>query len=205
MTEQELVARAKAGDHAAFEQLIYQNQTRIYNLALRMVGDPDDALDLSQEAFLNAWKGLPSFNGDSAFSTWLYRLASNACLDFLRSKKRRQDTIGSAFSLDDEDAPAPPADQSLRPEERLERKERSAALHRALSNLPHHHRQVLVMRELSGLSYQEISQVLELDLGTVKSRLTRARTALKKLLLTDGNFFSHTASIPSEENRQERK
>ena len=205
MTEQELVARARAGDHAAFEQLIRDNQSRIYNLTLRMVGDPEDALDLSQEAFLNAWKGLPSFKGDSSFSTWLYRLASNACLDFLRSKKRRQDTIGSAFSLDDETAPPPPADHALKPEEHLERKERRAALHRSLARLPDHHRQVLVMRELSGLSYQEISDVLELDLGTVKSRLTRARTALKKLLLTDGNFFSHGPSIPSEENRQERK
>lgn len=205
MTEQELVARAKAGDHTAFEQLIHDNEKRIYNLTLHMVGNPDDALDLSQETFLNAWKGLSSFKGDSAFSTWLYRLASNACLDFLRSKKRRQDTIGSAFSLDDEEAPPPPPDESLRPEEHLERKERSAALHRAMNKLPSHHRQVLVMRELSGLSYQEISDVLELDLGTVKSRLTRARTALKKLLLLDGNFFSHAASIPTEEKQQERK
>lgn len=205
MLQQELIARAKAGDHAAFEQLIRDNEKRIYNLTLRMVGNPDDALDLSQEAFLNAWKGLPSFQGDSSFSTWLYRLASNACLDFLRSKKRRQDTIGSAFSLDDEDSPPPPADESLRPEEHLERKERSTALHRALNNLPAHHRQVLVMRELSGLSYQEISDVMELDLGTVKSRLTRARAALKKLLLADGNFFSHAASIPSEEKQQKRK
>ncbi len=199
MTEQELVARAKNGDQDAFEQLVRDNEKRIYNLTLRMVGDPEDALDLSQEAFLNAWKGLASFKGDSAFSTWLYRLASNACLDFLRSKKRRQDTTGSPLSLDDEDAPPPPSDDTSRPDLQLERKERTLALHRALDALPPHHRQVLVMRELSGLSYQEISQALDLDLGTVKSRLTRARIALKKILSEDGNFFSPPPSIPTEQ------
>ena len=205
MTEQELVQRAKAGDQDAFAQLVRDNEKRVYNLALRMVGDPDDALDLSQEAFLNAWKGLGGFKGDSAFSTWVYRLASNVCLDFLRAKKRRQELVDPAHSLDDQDASTPPVDEGLRPDEQLERKERSASLHRALGDLPDHHRQILVMRELSGLSYQEISQVLKLDLGTVKSRLTRARTALRKLLLADGNFFTHSASIPSEECKPKRK
>ena len=203
MTEPELIARAKQGDHSAFEQLVRENEKRIYNLTLRMVGNPEDALDLSQEAFLNAWKGLASFKGDSAFSTWLYRLASNACLDFLRSKKRRQDTTGSPLSLDDEEAPPPPADDSSRPDLQLERKERVQALHRALDGLPIHHKQVLVMRELSGLSYQEISDTLNLDLGTVKSRLTRARLALKKILSEDGNFFSSSPSISTEQ--KERK
>ena len=203
MSEPELVARAKQGDQAAFEQLVRDNEKRIYNLTLRMVGNPEDALDLSQEAFLNAWKGLGSFKGDSAFSTWLYRLASNACLDFLRSRKRRQDTTGSPLSLDDEEAPPPPADDSARPDLQLERKERTQALHRALDALPVHHRQVIVMRELSGLSYQEISEALELDLGTVKSRLTRARLALKKILSEDGNFFTSSPSISTEQ--KERK
>lgn len=202
MNEPELVARAKQGDQAAFEQLVRDNEKRIYNLTLRMVGNPEDALDLSQEAFLNAWKGLNSFKGDSAFSTWLYRLASNACLDFLRSKKRRQDTTGSSLSLDDEEAPPPPADDSARPDLQLERKERAQALHRALDALPVHHRQVIVMRELSGLSYQEISEALELDLGTVKSRLTRARLALKKILSEDGNFFTASSSISTEQNER---
>lgn len=203
MTEQELVARAKQGDQTAFDQLVRDNEKRIYNLTLRMVGNPDDALDLSQEAFLNAWKGLASFQGNSSFSTWLYRLASNACLDFLRSRKRRQDSTGSPLSLDDEASPPPPADDRAQPDAQLERKERTLALHRALDALPPHHRQILVMRELSGLSYQEISAALELDMGTVKSRLTRARLALKKILSEDGNFFSPSPSISTEQ--KERK
>ena len=201
MIEQELVSMAKNGNHSAFEQLIHDNESRIYNLIFRMVGNTEDAMDLSQETFLNAWKGLSSFNGDSAFSTWLYRLASNVCLDFLRSKKRRQDTLGTPLSLDDEDAPPTPADPALKPDEHLERKERSLALYRALAELPEHHSQILILRELSGLSYQEISSTLELDLGTVKSRLTRARFALKKVLMEDGNFFILTSSNPSSEEK----
>lgn len=198
MTEQELVDLAKAGDQGAFEQLVRANEKRVYNLALRMVGSPEDALDLSQEAFLNAWKGLASFKGDSSFSTWLYRLTSNACLDFLRARQRRQKVLGSPVSLDDDEAPSPPAPDSAGPEAQLERRERQRALSRALDALPPHHRQILVLRELSGLSYQELSDTLELDLGTVKSRLTRARLALKKFLQEDGNFFAPSPSIHTD-------
>ena len=198
ITESELVTRAKAGDQDAFEQLVRDNEKRIYNLALRMVGSPEDALDLSQEAFLNAWKGLASFQGNSSFSTWLYRLASNACLDFLRARKRRQAAMGPPLSLDDADAAPPPADERFQPDLQLACRERASALRRAMDALPPHHRQVLVLRELSGLSYQELSDVLQLDMGTVKSRLTRARVSLKKILYEDGNFFSPTSSIPTK-------
>ena len=89
MTEAELIARAKAGDPGAFEQLVLDNQNRVYSLALRMLGDPEDAQDAAQEAFLNAWRALPTFKGESSFSTWVYRLTSNACIDHLRRRKRR--------------------------------------------------------------------------------------------------------------------
>ena len=91
MTEAELIARAKAGDQGAFEQLVLDNQNRVYSLALRMLGDPEDAQDAAQEAFLNAWRALPTFKGESSFSTWVYRLTSNACIDHLRRRKRRRD------------------------------------------------------------------------------------------------------------------
>ena len=203
-TEQELVERAKRGDPDAFGQLVTDNEKRIYNLALRMTGSPEDAAELAQEAFLNAWRGLHRFQGESSFATWLYRLATNLCLDHLRTQKRRTQSMGPALSLDDEEnGPVQVADQQLQPQEAVERSERRRALERGLASLPDHHRQVLIMRELSGLSYQEIAQVLDLDLGTVKSRIARARLSLRKILLEDGNFFDSPASMEIERHRKE--
>ena len=194
MTEQELIRRAKQGDHSAFEQLLRNNQDRVFSLAFRMVNNREDAADLAQEAFLKAWQGLRTFQGESAFSTWVYRLTTNVCIDFLRKQKRRQD-IEPVVSLDDlEVSWAQPADHSQDPQRRLEREEMSRAVARGLEQLPDHQRQVLVMRELSGLSYQEIAEKLDLDLGTVKSRIARARLALRKILLTEGNLFDRPPS-----------
>ena len=193
MTDRELVARAGAGDQEAFEQLVRDNQNRVYSLAVRLVGDREEAADLAQEAFLKAWQGLSSFQGESSFSTWIYRLTTNVCIDYLRRKKRRQE-VEPAVSLDDEDSGwAEPADAGQDPQRKLEA-ERSRALSRGLERLPEHQRQVLVMRELSGLSYQEIGAATGLDLGTVKSRIARARLALRKILLEDGNFFDRPSS-----------
>ena len=204
MTDQELAARARDGDQDAFEQLVRDNENRIYTLALRMTGSREDALDLAQDAFFQAWKALPTFQGESSFATWLYRLATNLCLDHLRAQKRRTQSMGPALSLDDEaNGPVQVADQQLQPQEAVERSERRRALERGLASLPDHHRQVLIMRELSGLSYQEIAQVLDLDLGTVKSRIARARLSLRKILLEDGNFFDSPASMEIERHRKE--
>ena len=194
MTEQELVARARAGDDEAFAQLMRDNETRIYNLTLRMTGNPEDAMDLAQEAFLNAWRGLKFFKGDSAFSTWVYRLASNACIDFLRRKKRRQD-VDLPMPTDEEDDSQPDVpDDRFRPELELERQELRRAVAHGLMQLSDEHRQVLVMRELNGLSYQEIADVLDLEAGTVKSRIARARISLRKILLKSGNFSDPPSS-----------
>lgn len=201
-TEQELVARAREGDERAFEQLVADNEKRVYNLCRRLAGNPEDGAELAQEAFLNAWRGLASFQGDSSFSTWLYRLASNACIDLLRKRKRRQERENFC-SLDDEEAGwLEPAAPGAGPEEELERKERRQALERELRALPDHQREILVMRDVSGLSYQEIGELLSLDLGTVKSRLARARLALKKRLQENGNFFAQSASKPLEETKR---
>ena len=188
MTEQELIARAKAGDDEAFAQLMRDNEKRIYNLTLRMTENPEDAMDLAQEAFLNAWRGLKFFKGDSAFSTWVYRLASNACIDHLRRKKRRQD-IDLPMPADEEDDSQPDIpDERFQPEQELERQELRRAVADGLEQLSDEHRQVLVMREINGLSYQEIADVLDLEAGTVKSRIARARNSLRKILLENGNF-----------------
>lgn len=204
MTEQELVTRAKQGDQDAFAQLVEANQNKIYSLAYRMAGNPEDAADLAQEAFLRAWRTLPSFQGDSSFSTWLYRLTSNLCIDFLRREKRRKTAI-TVTSLDDEEnaAPADVPDCRFNPECELERKELRNAVGQALLKLSDEHRQVLILRELDGLSYTEIAERLELGEGTVKSRIARARLSLRNILLETGNFSPPFSSTISNNNGKE--
>ena len=205
MSEQELVRRAKAGDQDAFSQLVEANQNKIYTLAVRMTGNPEDGADLAQEAFLRAWRTLPSFQEESSFSTWLYRLTSNLCIDFLRKEKRRKTAV-TTLSLDSDEDDAPPPevpDHRFTPESELERKELRSAVDRGLAQLSDEHRQVLVLRELEGLSYTEIAAHLELEEGTVKSRIARARLALRKILLEDGNFSPPSSSNHSETKRKE--
>ena len=195
MTEQELVARARRGDESAFEALVTENEKRIYNLCRRLTGNQEDAAELTQEAFLNAWRGLGRFQGESSFSTWLYRLATNACIDFLRKEKRRQ-SLSMTVSLDDEEEARQVElpDERYAPEGALERAEARRAVAEGLERLTLEHRQVLVMREIHGLSYAEIGQVLGLEEGTVKSRIARARGALRKILTERGNLFGEPSS-----------
>lgn len=189
MTEQELVSRAKQGDQDAFAQLVEANQNRIYSLTLRMTGHPEDAADLAQDAFLRAWRTLPTFQGDSSFSTWLYRLASNLCIDFLRQEKRKKANLTVMSLDDDEDSPsAEIPDRRFTPETELQRKELRHAVGQALLQLSDEHRQVLVLREADGRSYAEIAELLGLEEGTVKSRIARARLSLRNILQKDGNF-----------------
>ena len=199
MADQELVEKARQGDMDAFEQLVLDNQNKVYALALRMVNDREEAADLAQEAFVKAWQGMKSFQGESSFATWIYRLTANLCIDWLRRQKRREG-VEPAVSLDDESSGwAEPADRDSDPQLVLEKSERGRALARGLDRLPEWQRQALVLRELSGLSYQEIGQALDIDLGTVKSRIARARLSLRKILMEDGNFFGYEPSKPSKD------
>lgn len=196
MDETELIQRAAQGDQDAFAQLLELHQNKVYGLTLRLVGSPEDAMELTQETFFNAWRGLPNFHADSKFSTWLYRLATNAAIDFLRREKRRKGLSTIPLSTDDDsDRVLDIPDQRFTPQSQLERQELQEAVHRGLGQLSDEHRQVLVLRELNGLSYTEIAQVLSIEEGTVKSRIFRARLALRKILLADGNFSTPTPSI----------
>ena len=196
MTEKELVRAAQRGDDSAFEELVRTYEKRVYHLALRMCGNVDDAYEVAQEAFLSAWKGMRFFRGDSSFSTWLYRLASNAAIDFHRRQRRQGGSDG--VSLDDEDTFLEVADPAPSPHQQAERLELRDALARGLGALSPEHRQVLLLRELQGLTYEEIAAALELDLGTVKSRIARAREKLRKYLVASGNFSGYLPSNLAE-------
>ena len=192
--EQNWITAAQAGDQSAFEQLVRLYEKRVYALTSRMCRNPADAEEAAQEAFLAAWQGLPFFRGDSSFSTWLYRLASNACVDVLRREGRHQ----AAASLDDEDATIDLPDGSLSPHDEAERSELRQQIEDGLAALPPDYRQVLILRELHQRSYDEIADILSLDLGTVKSRINRGRKRLRKILLESGNFSAPPASKQSE-------
>ena len=196
MTEKELVRAAQRGDDSAFEELVRTYEKRVYHLALRMCGNVDDAYEVAQEAFLSAWKGMRFFRGDSSFSTWLYRLTSNAAIDFLRRQRRQGGSDG--VSLDDENTFLEVADPAPSPHQQAERLELRDALARGLGALSPEHRQVLLLRELQGLTYEEIAAALELDLGTVKSRIARAREKLRKYLVASGNFSGYLPSNLAE-------
>ena len=196
MTEQELIGAARQGDEGAFEELVRQYEKRVYHLALRMCGDQEDAWEIAQEAFLSVWRGLRFFRGESAFSTWVYRLTSNAAIDYLRRQNRQKALEG--VSLDDQETLAEPQDQSPSPQRQAELGELRENLQEGLMALSAEHRQVLLLRELQGLSYEEIGRELDLDLGTVKSRIARAREKLRKILLASGNFSGWLPSNQAE-------
>ena len=190
--EQQWVEAARQGDQSAFEQLVHLYEKRVLALTTRMCKNPADAEEAAQEAFLSAWQGLPFFRGDASFSTWLYRLASNACVDLLRREGRRQSAAGT--SLNDEEVQLEVPDTAPSPQEQAERSELRQQIEAGLQALTPDHRQVLLLREMHQLSYDEIAQTLDVDVGTVKSRINRGRKQLRNFLLRSGNFSPPPAS-----------
>ena len=190
--EQQWVDAARQGDQSAFEQLVHLYEKRVLALTTRMCKNPADAEEAAQEAFLSAWQGLPFFRGDASFSTWLYRLASNACVDLLRREGRRQSAAGP--SLNDEEVQLEVPDTAPSPQEQAERSELRQQIEAGLQALTPDHRQVLLLREMHQLSYDEIAQTLDVDVGTVKSRINRGRKQLRNFLLRSGNFSPPPAS-----------
>lgn len=198
MNEKELIARLQARDEAAFEELIRQYEKKVYSLCARMCGNAEDAEEAAQDAFLALWRGIDRFRQESSLSTWIYRLASNACIDLMRRKKKGAGSV----SLDDEELFVDAVDPAPQPHEEAERRETQRLLQEGLLSLPAEYRSILLLREIEGLSYSEISATLDLELGTVKSRISRGRTLLRNFLSVNGNFFENAASKVTECNRE---
>ena len=196
MKDQEnIIARARRGDADAFEQLVVAYRDQVFRLALRMCGNEADADEVAQEAFLSAWKALPNFRGDSQFSTWLYQLTSHAAIDLMRREKRQitADDITEVSAAD----PAPS------PQQQAEQSEQREIVRDAILQLAPEQREVVVLRFMEELSYEEIGAVLTLPPGTVKSRLNRAKSQLKDILSKRGTFSAQGASYI--QNQMERR
>ncbi len=178
---------AADGDEKAFEKLMLKYERFVSTCIYPIVGNADDTMDVSQEVFLKAYRSLSSFRGESGFSTWLYRIAKNCAYDFVRKKK------GNNVSLDEQDDEGktidlPDTDVKSNPEKSAELKERSEILWAAIGKLSEEHREILVLRDINDHTYEEICDITGIEAGTVKSRIFRAREALKKLLLKE-NYF----------------
>ena len=187
----QLIERCQQGDRASFDALVQRHYALAYNVACRMLGDQDYAADATQAAFVRAYKAISRFRRDATFSTWLYRITTNVCLDHLRQHERRTQSLtllgdDADTSLEEMDIPDDTGDPGLD----IERGERQQTVREAICRLPPTHRSVLVLYDLQGCSYEQIAEVLGIPLGTVKSRLNRARHALKDELASHMELFS---------------
>ena len=179
--ESQLIADSQRGDVRAFNVLVEHYQTRLYNLCYRMLGDPDAAADVTQDAFLSAFRNIRRYRGGS-FAAWLMRIATNGCYDQLRARQRRPTSSIDAL-LDDEDhAPRQFEDVGESPDERSLRNELAGEIQRGLDQLDADQRVAIVLSDIQGFSYDEISAVTGWPLGTVKSRLSRGRAQLRNVL-----------------------
>lgn len=181
--EQTLIAAAQRGNMDAFNELVLAYQDRVYNLAYRIMGDPASASDATQEAFISAYQNIKSFRGKypSSFKSWLMRIVTNACYDELRRRKRQPVTALEDFEVDEEANPAL-ISETEGPEEYAERDAMARTLEAGIQTLPRDQRVTLVLADVQGYSYEEIAEVTDAPLGTVKSRLARARGKLRDYL-----------------------
>ena len=178
-TDEELVRRAKADDSRAFGELVSRYESKVYSLALRMVRNPEDAEDVLQDTFLRAYRGIKSFQGNSTFSTWIYRITANSAL--MRLRKRQLPTV-SIEDSDERETPINIADWAPGPVEQLLSQETQQAMSEAIDSLPPEFRQVFVLRDIEELSNSEVAEILEISIAAVKSRLHRARLKVRNRL-----------------------
>ena len=180
--ERRLVEVAQRGDVESFNELVRLFEGRVYTLCYRMLGDAESAADAAQDAFLSAFRNLRSFRGGS-FRSWMLRIATNTCYDVLRVRKRRP-SVSLDMEADDESdsSPLQIADTAESPDDFAQRRELAAAIQQGLTALPDEQRIVLILSDIQGLAYEEIAQITNSNLGTIKSRLSRGRARLREVL-----------------------
>lgn len=185
--EEKLIKMAVKGDVNAFEKIVYTYEKKIYNIAYNMFTNEQDAYDATQEVFIKLYRNIHSFKFDSSFATWLHRIAVNTCIDEYRKKKKH--IYQTAYSLDEpienEDSAVVREikDQSKTPEDKIIQNETIEDVRKAISQLKEEYKSIIILRDLNGYSYEEIAKILDCSLGTIKSRLSRARNALKNKVL----------------------
>lgn len=187
--EHHLIERCRSGDMIAFDEIVALHQNRIFNLCYWMLGNRDDASDAAQEAFVRAFRSLERFRGDASFATWLHRIAVNVSLDAAQRRKRGPLLYSDLECGGDSPPELDPVDLGQDPQAIAARRERSQSVRAAMAELPEHYRIVLVLFDLENHSYDEVAELLSLPLGTVKSRLNRARLALRDKLQSEWELF----------------
>lgn len=188
-----LLKRAQKGDIEAFQELIQIHQKNIFNLSLKMIGNYEDALELTQEVLIKLFKNLKKFKGDSKFSTWVYRITTNQCLDFLR-KNSKINNVTYVNDYESENKINEVKQDKYLPEDELIKKEENKVIQSALNHLNENHRIVIILRELNGYSYEEISKIIKEPIGTIKSRINRARIILRDFLKPNLELFKDKKS-----------
>ncbi|MHB9037484.1 MAG: RNA polymerase sigma factor [Armatimonadota bacterium] len=188
--EQALIQRCKDGDICAFDELVTRFQKRVYNFAYGIAGNYDDANDVAQEAFVRVFNSIGTFRGDANFTTWIYRIVTNVYLDERKkAKSHRQTSLDEYIDLDENSVSRQIVDESPLPDDIAESKERNQAVRAAINALPDYQRVIMTLYHLHDRSYEEIADILHLPIGTVKSRLNRARQALKEILELQPELF----------------
>jgi RNA polymerase sigma-70 factor, ECF subfamily len=195
--EKKLIERCRNGDTAAFNILVRRYERTVFNTAYRLCNSYDDAADIAQEAFVRAWNNLKNFRGEAQFSTWIHRIVTNVFLDD-RKKKRARPTrsLDEDMELDENSVQRQYEDTSPGPEAIAEGDERQRILQRAIATLPEAQRTMIVLYHARGLAYEEIAEIMDLPMGTVKSRLNRARLALRERLGSSAELFGVFESQP---------
>lgn len=190
MTDEELVNRHINGDAFAFEEIVSKYEKLVYSICYRMFNNSEDAKDVSQEVFLKIYKNMEKAIGKGSFKAWICRIANNACIDELRKRKNKKTLSLDAPVNDDEKLRREVVDTAPLPEEELVNKEKEKLIKNCIDELPPDYKSIIVLRDINNLSYDEISEILNINIGTVKSRISRSRKKLKEIYLKEMEQYS---------------